>query len=102
MFQDEKNFNHLCKMAKKTKNVEIKINLNDKDIKKLYSNCLAVIFIPFMEDFGIVPFEALSMKKPLIVTNKGGYMRVIKDLPKLFKLKKKWTEKKWLMRYTNI
>ena len=76
-------------MAKKTKNVEIKINLNDKDMEKLYSNCLAVIFIPFMEDFGIVPFEALSMKKPLIATNKGGYMRIIKDLPQVIQIEEK-------------
>jgi len=87
--EDKKYFEHLCKMAKKTKNVEIKINLNDKDIKKLYSNCLAVIFIPFMEDFGIVPFEALSMKKPLIVTNKGGYMKVIKDLPQVIQIEER-------------
>jgi glycosyltransferase involved in cell wall biosynthesis len=42
-----------------------------------------------MEDFGIVPFEALSMKKPLIVTNKGGYMRVIKDLPQVIQIEEK-------------
>ncbi len=77
--ENRKYFNKVKKMAEKIPNVEIKTNVSDKDLMKLYANCLAGIFIPFMEDFGIVPFEFLACGKPLIAVDKGGYVNLIKN-----------------------
>ncbi len=94
--EDKKYFNHLCKMAKKTKNVEIKTNLNDSEISDLYKNCLAFIFIPFMEDFGIIPFEILATGKPLIAVDGGGYVNLIKKIPQVILINEKNNEKEMI------
>jgi glycosyltransferase involved in cell wall biosynthesis len=83
----------LRKMAETTKRLEIKSNLEDNELLKLYSNCLAVVFIPFMEDFGIVPFEALALGKPVIVSETGGYFQMIKKYKQVFSVKEKRDEK---------
>ncbi|MEM4640996.1 MAG: glycosyltransferase [Candidatus Pacearchaeota archaeon] len=76
--ENKKYFEKIKKEANEILNVEIKTNISDKELLKLYAGCLAVIFIPFMEDFGIVPFEAMVVGKPLIAVNKGGYVNLIK------------------------
>ena len=63
--------------------------MKDDEILKLYSNCKAVVFIPFMEDFGIVPFEALSLGKPVIASNVGGYVQMIKRYEQVFSINEK-------------
>ena len=91
--ENKKYFEKIKNIADKTKNIEIKTNLKDKEILELYSNCLAFIFIPFMEDFGIVPFEALATGKPLITVNKGGHIKLIENIPQVFKIEEKEDEK---------
>jgi glycosyltransferase involved in cell wall biosynthesis len=87
--ENKKYFEKIKKMAKEIKNVEIKINISDKELSQLYSNCLAVIFVPFMEDFGLVPFEAIAAGKPLIAIDKGGYVNLIKNLSSVIFAKEK-------------
>ena len=41
-------------------------------IKDYYSKCKAVIF-PGVEDFGMVPIEAMASGKPVIAYGKGGH-----------------------------
>lgn len=76
--ENKKFFERIKKLAQEIGGVEIKTNVNDKELLKLYANCLAVIFVPFMEDFGIVPFEAMTLGKPLIAVDKGGYVTLVK------------------------
>ena len=71
-------FKKLLKLAEQTKNIEIKTNVSNKELIKLYSKCKAGIFIPFIEDFGIVPFEFLASGKPLISIDRGGFVGLIK------------------------
>ena len=87
--ENESYFKELKELAGKTKNIEFKVNLNDKDLLSLYEGCLAGIFVPFREDFGIVPFEILSTGKPLIAVDQGGYVELVKDLPQVFLIKEK-------------
>jgi glycosyltransferase involved in cell wall biosynthesis len=82
-------FKEIQSMAKEIKNIEIRTNVEDKELLKLYANCLAVIFIPFMEDFGLVPFEAMALGKPLIATDRGGYVNLVK---KYYKNNVVWIE----------
>ena len=76
-------------MARRNKNIEFKVNLNEKDLVSLYENCLAGIFIPFREDFGIVPFEVLAAGKSLIAVDKGGYVELVKDFSQVFLIEEK-------------
>ena len=85
--ENEKYFNEVKKLANETKNVEIKTNLNEIEIMNLYANCLAVVFVPFIEDFGIVPFEALATGKSLIAVDRGGYVQLINKNKQFHKIK---------------
>ncbi len=54
--------------------------VSDNELVELYSKALAVIFIPYMEDFGFVTIEALYSGKPVFVfTDSGGAKELIKN-----------------------
>ena len=76
--ENKKYFKKLLELIKQTKNIEIKTNISNKELIKIYSNCRAGIFVGFMEDFGIVPFEFLAAGKPLISINQGGFVNLVK------------------------
>jgi len=65
-------------------NIIFKPNISDEEMLELYANCKAGLFIPFVEDWGIVPFEFVSLNKPLLAVDRGGYMDLIKDYPLFF------------------
>lgn len=44
----------------------------DEDVLKYYSECRALIFPTFDEDFGLTPIEAMSCGKPVISAGRGG------------------------------
>jgi glycosyltransferase involved in cell wall biosynthesis len=95
-------FKKLEKLSKGLKNVQIITREDKKEDKITYliSRAKAIIFIPYKEDFGIVPFEALACGKKLIATDEGGYVDLIKKYPQVFLIKEKeifnpkvWKEK---------
>jgi glycosyltransferase involved in cell wall biosynthesis len=49
---------------------------NDADVAALYARCRAVIF-PSLEDFGIVPLEAMAAGRPVIAYGAGGATETI-------------------------
>jgi glycosyltransferase involved in cell wall biosynthesis len=79
-------FKKLEKLSKGLKNVQIITREDKKEDKITYliSRAKAIIFIPYKEDFGIVPFEALACGKKLIATDEGGYVDLIKKYPQVF------------------
>lgn len=85
--ENKKYFKYIKKLSKDVKNIEIKEGLNNEEILKLYEKSKAVIFVPFLEDFGIVPFEALAAGKSIIAVNKGGYVDLIKNIPQYYPIK---------------
>jgi glycosyltransferase involved in cell wall biosynthesis len=48
------------------------------EIKVLLANCKALIF-PGIEDFGIVPLEAMASGRPVIAYKKGGALETVKE-----------------------
>lgn len=49
---------------------------SDEELAKLYAGCRAVIF-PGVEDFGIVPLEAMASGKPVVAYAKGGALETV-------------------------
>lgn len=91
--ENKKYFEYIKKLAKKTENIEVKEGLDNEEILKLYGKSKAVIFVPFIEDFGIVPFEALAAGKPIIAVDRGGYIDLIKNIPQYYPIKEAEDEK---------
>lgn len=49
---------------------------SDEDLRELYAHCRALIF-PGVEDFGIVPLEAMASGKPVIALAEGGALETV-------------------------
>jgi glycosyltransferase involved in cell wall biosynthesis len=94
--ENKKYYQEIKELSKNISQIEIRTNLNKEDFLKLYKECKAVIFVPFMEDFGIVPFEALALGKPLIAVDKGGYNKLIEKIPQYYKIKEVYEEEKMI------
>lgn len=62
----------ILKIIKNNKNIELLSNIDDRKLKELYSTCLATIYMPFNEDFGLVPLEGMASGKACIAANEGG------------------------------
>ncbi|MGG1553525.1 glycosyltransferase family 4 protein [Paenibacillus ferrarius] len=46
--------------------------INNEKLKELYSNALAVIYVPYDEDYGLVTIEAMHCGKPVITCKDSG------------------------------
>jgi glycosyltransferase involved in cell wall biosynthesis len=64
--------------ARAPSNVEFLGWLPDEDLRTLYRGCQAVI-LPGVEDFGIVPLEALACGTPVVALGTGGVLDTVKD-----------------------
>ena len=64
----------LEKMA--NKNIEFLGWQSDENLKGLYAGCRALIF-PGVEDFGIVPLEAMASGKPVVAFGAGGALETV-------------------------
>jgi glycosyltransferase involved in cell wall biosynthesis len=53
---------------------------SDAELAKLYAGCRALLF-PGIEDFGIVPLEAMASGKPVVAYGKGGALETVVDHP---------------------
>lgn len=62
----------ILKVIKCNKNIELLSNVDDGKLRELYSTCLATIYMPFNEDFGLVPLEGMASGKACIAANEGG------------------------------
>lgn len=63
---------------KANKNIEILGRQPFDVIKKYYGSCKALVF-PGVEDFGIVPVEAMASGRPVIAYRKGGALETVKE-----------------------
>ena len=57
-------------------NIEFLGYVSNKELRKLYSECEALIF-PQVEDFGIIPLEAMASGRPVIALEEGGALDTV-------------------------
>jgi len=62
------------------KNIELLTNVSDEELIDLYSKSLAVVFVPYDEDYGFVTLEAFYSEKPVLTaTDSGGPLEFVID-----------------------
>ncbi|MCK9272192.1 glycosyltransferase [Candidatus Gracilibacteria bacterium] len=62
----------IIELSKGYKNIEVIPSPNDEQFYNYIGNCIATIYIPVNEDFGMSPVESMSAGKPCIGVNEGG------------------------------
>lgn len=100
--ETEKYLKKLEELSKEDSSISILQGLHDREINKLYANCLAGIFIPFEEDFGIVPLEVVHANKPLICINEGGFKELLGDSKHVYFVKEKRSKKDFVKEIENV
>ncbi len=65
-------FDRVRSEAGRVGDVIIKKAITKKEMLELYQGCLAVLYPPINEDYGLVPLEAGAAEKPVIAVNEGG------------------------------
>jgi len=73
-------------------NIKLFINVSDEKLRELYAKSLACVYIPYMEDYGIVPFEAISAGKYLINVYPAGSYELLKNAPGIYWIKERFYE----------
>lgn len=68
---------NILKIINGYKNISYKQNCNDEDLHNLYANCLATIYIPIEEDYGLIPLESMASGKVCFGANEGGLRETI-------------------------
>jgi len=71
-------------------NVKLYSNLSDEKLKELYAKSLACIYVPYMEDFGIVPLESMAAGKYLINVYPSGSYELLKNAPGIYWIKERF------------
>jgi glycosyltransferase involved in cell wall biosynthesis len=60
--------------------VEFVGRVDDESLLELYAGALAVAFVPYDEDYGLVTLEAFLARKPVVTTSdSGGTLEFVKD-----------------------
>jgi glycosyltransferase involved in cell wall biosynthesis len=69
--------NRVRTMAAGAANIEVRGWVTPEDLRKLTGKCLATIYIPRDEDFGISPVESMAAGKPVIGVAEGGLLETV-------------------------
>lgn len=72
-------YGRLVELAKGHENITFLGWSSDEDIFRAVGNCIATIYIPVDEDFGMSPVESMSAGKPVIGAAEGGLLETVID-----------------------
>jgi glycosyltransferase involved in cell wall biosynthesis len=71
----------LIKEKNLEKDIIVKANICDKDLKKLYNQCDFTLYPVLKGEFGLVLLESLLYNKPIIYRNEGAPKEIMKNFP---------------------
>lgn len=80
--ENKEHFLELCKLAEQynlSNKVTFVRSFSDSQKLTLLNQCTCLIYTPSHEHFGIVPIEAMYMRRPVIAVNNGGPLETIQD-----------------------
>lgn len=60
-------------------NLEIKVRITDEELISLYNKARVVAYAPIMENFGLVPLEAMACETPVVGVKEAGIRETIRD-----------------------
>jgi len=66
-------------MAQGAPNIHFKGWVTDEDLARYVRHCIATIYIPIDEDFGMTPVESMAAGKPVIGVAEGGLLETVID-----------------------
>ncbi len=69
---DGPEFANLKKLAKGDKRIKFVGRVIDDELLKYYSDALAIVYVPYEEDYGYITIEAMKSSKPVITTIDSG------------------------------
>ncbi len=72
-------YHRIERLAKRTRWVELRTDVDDKELARLYGRSTAVLFTAINEDYGLVPIESMASGKPIIAVNEGGMRETVVD-----------------------
>lgn len=64
-------------LAGDARNIQFTGWIEDDDLQNLIETCIASIYVPIDEDFGISPVESMAAGKPVIGVNEGGLLETV-------------------------
>jgi len=70
---------HLERLGRGSENIQFLGNVSDKQLRNLIGQCIATVYIPREEDFGMSPVESMAAGKPVIGVAEGGLQETIVD-----------------------
>lgn len=65
------------RMAENALNIKVMGMVAEKRLLKLLGECIATIYVPKDEDFGMSPVESMAAGKPVLGVNEGGLLETI-------------------------
>ena len=74
---DGREMTEIKRIAETTKNIEILGRVGEERLRDLMGRCIATIYIPRDEDFGISPVESMAAGKPVIGVREGGLLETV-------------------------
>lgn len=70
-------FDQLKKQIGNAENIELTGWISDARLKELLGRCLATIYLPIDEDFGMSPVESMAAGKPVFCSDHGGLLETV-------------------------
>jgi len=70
-------YEKIRKLASGSPNIHILGWVSEKKLKELIGRCIATIYVPVNEDFGMSPVESMAAGKPVIGVNSGGLTETV-------------------------
>ncbi len=69
----------LRSLAKGAENIRFAGDVSDEQLRRLLARCVATVYIPVDEDFGMAAVESLAAGKPVIASCEGGLAEILEE-----------------------